>query len=433
MSNFYSKLKSEFNFPRGIVSSDNDRLNNFLKKYIPFNTLLFKSGEKADSWTVPNAWEVNSAELKIDSKKIDLSGIPLLVPFGTESFSIKDKFGNIKEIIQTIPNKPYTTPYRTNYYAPSKKFCLPFYLLENLDENQIFEVDVKTNSYPSSMQINEVLLKGESEQEVLFTTYNCHPGLGNDNFSGILSFYNLYERILNLENRHFSYRFAIFPETIGAIFYIKYLKKNQFINNIISHKVLTCLGGNQANYSFKDSKFRSIYSESFKNKLSKLIPELKVLEYSPDGSDERQFSSPNVGIPSFNLCRNRYYEYEEYHTSDDNLEFMNETKVIESCDYIFETIKFLDQKLRLPKSISLYGEPHFNYFNLELNSGGSYHPNNQDKLVLKKKCIMEILSASDGSKTEEELINSLSVKLQIDHESIRKYLVILIKKGIVRL
>ena len=133
------------------------------------------------------------------------------------------------------------------------------------------------------------------------------------------------------------------------------------------------------------------------------------------------------------MCRNRYYEYEEYHTSDDNLEFMNEIKVLESCDYIFETIKFLDQKLRLPKSISLYGEPHFNYFNLELNSGGSYHPNNKDEFVFKKKCILEILSASDGSKTEEELINSLSVKLQIDHELIRNYLGILIKKGIVKL
>ena len=86
MSDFYSKLKREFNFPRGIVSPANDRLNNFLKKYIPFNTLFLNQGEKADSWTVPNAWELYSAELKIDSKKINLSGIPLLVPFGTNSF-----------------------------------------------------------------------------------------------------------------------------------------------------------------------------------------------------------------------------------------------------------------------------------------------------------------------------------------------------------
>ena len=68
MSDFYSKLKSEFNFPRGIVSPANDRLNNFLKKYIPFNTLFFKSGEKADSWTVPNAWELNSSELTVNEK-----------------------------------------------------------------------------------------------------------------------------------------------------------------------------------------------------------------------------------------------------------------------------------------------------------------------------------------------------------------------------
>ena len=39
------------------------------------------------------------------------------------------------------------------------------------------------------------------------------------------------------------------------------------------------------------------------------------MPFTPDGSDERQFSSPNVGIASSSLCRNRYYEYDEYHTS----------------------------------------------------------------------------------------------------------------------
>ena len=68
---------------------------------------------------------------------------------------------------------------------------------------------------------------------------------------------------------------------------------------------------------------------------------------------------------------------------------MNEIKVLESCDYIFETIKFLDQKLRLPKSISLYGEPHFNYFNLELNSEDLITQIIKINLFL-KKCILKL-------------------------------------------
>ena len=41
------------------------------------------------------------------------------------------------------------------------------------------------------------------------------------------------------------------------------------------------------------------------------------------GSDERQFSSPGVDIDCISLMRTKYGEYEEYHTSKDNLDFIS--------------------------------------------------------------------------------------------------------------
>lgn len=432
MKDFLFNIKKEFIAPRGIVSPSNEKLNNLISEEIPFKTINFKSGSKVDSWVVPNAWELKSSKLIINSEKINLDKIPLFVPFGTESFSLVGKLNELKDIIQTIPNQPLATPYRTNYYSPKNKMvCLPFYILQDKKEESIFEIEVKSNTYNSAMQIKEVCLKGKSKNEILLTAYNCHPGLGNDNFSGIIGLCYLYKKISQIKNRHFTYRFAFFPETIGAIFYINYLSMNNLLKDIIVHKVLTCLGGTENNYSFKDSKIYSKYVESFKYKIKQLIPNLKIENYKPDGSDERQFSSPNVSIPSFSLCRNRYYDYSQYHTSHDNLKYMNEANVYKTSEYIYEALLTLDNELRLPKSVALFGEPHLSSYNINFNGGGSYNPKKVDEDNKRKKCIMELISCSDGMKSEEELIILISEKLEIDLKYVEKVFIELVDKGVI--
>ncbi len=432
MKEFLLNLKREFNSPRGIVSSSNEKLNNLISEEIPFKTISFKSGSKVDAWVVPDAWELKSSKLIINSEKVNLDNIPLFVPFGTESFSLVGKLNELKDIIQTIPNQPLATPYRTNYYSPKNKMvCLPFYILKDKKEESICEIEVKSNTYKSDMQIKEICLKGKSKNEILLTAYNCHPGLGNDNFSGIIGLCYLYKKISQIKNRHYTYRFAFFPETIGAIFYINYLSINNLLKNIIVHKVLTCLGGTENNYSLKESKIYSKYVESFKYQIKKLIPNLKIEEYKPDGSDERQFSSPNVAIPSFSLCRNRYYDFSQYHTSQDTFTYMNENNVIKTSEYIYEALINLDNELRLPKSVALFGEPHLSSYNINFNGGGSYNPKYIDENNKRKRCVMELISFSDGSKSKDEITNLISEKLGIDLSYVDHVLVELIDKGVI--
>ena len=42
------------------------------------------------------------------------------------------------------------------------------------------------------------------------------------------------------------------------------------------------------------------------------------------GSNERQFGCQNLNLPFVTLCRSRFGDFKEYHTSDDNLNFINE-------------------------------------------------------------------------------------------------------------
>ena len=281
---------------------------------------------------------------------------------------------------------------------------MPFNLLSEVSDQTEISINVDTSFSNSYLEILEIFIKGKVEDEILFTTYNCHPGLGNDNFSGIIGLCNLYEMILKLDNPYYSYRFAIFPETLGAICYIENLSKREIIKKVLFSTVLTCLGGDPKNYTFKDSPIKSAYADSYKKELQKSIPDLKVYPYSPDGSDERQFSSPSVSIPSASLCRNRYYEFEEYHTSLDTLEYMNKNAVNETCKYIFKAISNIDKNLRLPKSSAKFGEPCLSSYQLDFHSGGEYNSNSNNSLVINKKITNYIISAANGKRSKEELI-----------------------------
>ena len=431
MKNIEAEIDKFFSDNRGIVSQSNIDLNSKLSEIIPFNSIKYLSGYQIERWKIPLGWELKNGEIKIGSEKYDNFDIPLLVPFGTESFSYSGKYKEIKRYIISIPELPHATPYRTNYYNPSNHMvCVPYNILSRASNDTEISINVESSFTTSNLEILEILIKGEVKDEVLFTTYNCHPGLGNDNFSGIISICNIYDKISRIKNRYYSYRFAIFPETIGAICYIESLTKRGIIKNILFSTVLTCLGGTKENYTFKDSPINSPYSKAYKSELQKLIPNLKIYPYTPDGSDERQFSSPNVGIPSGSLCRNRYYEYKEYHTSLDTFDFMNKTAVNESCNLIFKSIKKIDSDLRIPKSSANFGEPFLSSYDLDFHSGGAYNANSDNTFVNNKKITNHLISGANGNISKEELIINTSKFLNINCKVISEIYEKLLKLGI---
>ena len=49
---------------------------------------------------------------------------------------------------------------------------------------------------------------------------------------------------------------------------------------------------------------------------------IEILDFHPYGYDERQYCSPGFNLPVGRLSRTPYGEYPEYHTSADNVEFI---------------------------------------------------------------------------------------------------------------
>ena len=96
--------------------------------------------------------------------------------------------------------------------------------------------------------------------------------------------------------------------------------------------------------------------------------------FVPDGSDERQYSSPGFRIPIATITRDKYYEYPQYHTSLDNLDFVNGSQIVESLALYRAVVQILDQN-KCFQSTSPNGEPQLGRHGLyPLTGGGINQP-----------------------------------------------------------
>ena len=69
------------------------------------------------------------------------------------------------------------------------------------------------------LNYGELILKGKSKDEILISTYVCHPSLANNELSGPIVSMGLINHFKK-KNLQKTIRFLFIPETIGSIVYL---------------------------------------------------------------------------------------------------------------------------------------------------------------------------------------------------------------------
>ena len=145
--------------------------------------------------------------------------------------------------------------------------------------------------------------------------------------------------------------------------FLAFLKEEEFIlKNILKGIILTCLAhGKEFTYK-KTKNGNNLVDKAVLNCLKHSSFKYKVVDFFPDGSDERMYSSPGFNLQVSTLMRkmydNLYYpnNYPEYHTSLDNLKLFN----FKTFQQSFEMYQSIIQSLELnfkPKAKIQYGTP----------------------------------------------------------------------------
>lgn len=314
-----------FHYNRSLSSDDNIKTLEYLQN---INTDLkikyFKQGQNVYDWTIPKRWNVKNAYIKdkngnilIDFNENNLHLVGYSIPFKG-----KISFEELKNHLYFDINIPLAIPYITSYYEKRWGFCLTKQQYDQFKDGEMYEVVVDTVFSDDDMPYGEIIIPGKSEKEILFSTYICHPSMANNELSGVAVTTFLSNYVKTIDN-YYTYRFIFVPETIGSIAYIhKNIANLQ--QNVVGGYVVTCVGDDN-NYSLVKSR----YGDNISDKIAEQVLkdnniDYKEYSYLMRGSDERQFCSPLVNLPISSICRTKYGEFREYHTSLDNLNYISE-------------------------------------------------------------------------------------------------------------
>ena len=320
----YNQVVELFPINRSLTGEGVRNTLEYFKNILPELTIYeVPTGTKAFDWTIPNEWKVTDAYIA------DLNGNHLisfrdnnlhLVGYSIPIDRVMSK-SDLEEHLYSLPKQRNAIPYVTSYYSENWGFCLSQIQRDQLGVGP-FHVVIQSELFPGSMSYGELIIHGESKQEVLLTTYVCHPSMASNELSGPVILAALALWLKRQHSFRYTYRILFLVETIGSVYYlsqhIKHLKEN-----VIAGWVLTCLGDDRA-YSYLPTRSGNTLTDRVSKKVLTEI-DANYLQYTwlDRGSDERQFCSPGVDLPVGSIMRSKYDEYPEYHTSLDNLDFVS--------------------------------------------------------------------------------------------------------------
>lgn len=413
----YSLMKRLYPICRSITGNGVRESLKIIKEYIPIEINEVPTGTKVFDWTVPKEWNIKDAYVKnskgekiIDFHKSNLHVLNYSIPL-RKKVSLQE----LKEHLFTLPEYPEWIPYLTSYYEKHWGFCIAHKDYERLEEDT-YEVAIDSTLANGYLTYGEVHLRGESEEEVLLTCDICHPSLCNDNLSGVCLL-TFAAKCLKECSPKYSYRFLFVPETIGAI---AWLSLNQDKVLKIKHGLVATCVGDRGKLTYKKTRHGAAEIDKAVEKV--LIDSgdpYEVIDFSPLGSDERQFCSPGFDLHIGSLMRTPYDRFPEYHTSADNLQFVAPEFLSDSFEKYMKVIFLLENNITY-LNLNPKCEP-------QLGKRGLYKMiGSQKGSEVTKQAMLWTLNLSDGPNS----ILDISIRSGIAFDHIKRAADVLLQKGL---
>ena len=355
-------------------------------------------------WIVPKEWNVYDAYIIdptgkkiVDFKKQNLHVLGYSTPVNK-----KVSLQELLEICYTEPNQPDVIPYVTSYYKERYGFCMSENQKKSLVEGE-YHIVIDSKLEDGFLTYGEIIIPGDTEEEIFLSTYICHPSMANNELSGPCLAIHLAKWLSELPNRRYTYRIIFIPETIGSI---TYLSKNigHLKEKVVAGFNISCVGDDRT-YSYIESRYGNTLADKVaKNVLSFHYPDYKFYSYLQRGSDERQYNAPGVDLPVCSICRSKYGEYPEYHTSADDLSVISVEGLQGAFDVYKKCLIALENNYNY--TITCLCEP-------QLGKRGLYPTISQKGQYNSVKAMMDFIAYADGTNDLIDISNIIGVPVEV--------------------
>lgn len=390
MYNFAAKI---FPYTRSITGEGVRQTLSDLAEYIRPSGVELKisevlSGTQVFDWTVPKEWRIKEAYIEdengdriIDMKENNLHVLGYSIPV--------DEWVDLEELKQHIyveDGQPDVIPYVTSYYKERYGFCMSKNLRDSLKPGR-YHMYIDSELFDGVLNYAEAVIRGQTDDEILFSTYFCHPSMADNECSGPALAAELINTLAAADKLKYTYRFVFVPETIGSI---TYLSRDNHVPYLKEHVkagfVLSCVG-DDLDYSMVESRYADTYADRVLHNVLKYKDKYTIYDFHERGSDERQYNAPGVDLPVVCFCRSKFGEFPEYHTSADNMTFVSPEGFRGAYDAMTEVIEILEKNAYY--KVKVLCEPQLGKRGLysDISRKGSY-----DGIMVQR----DVLSYADG-------------------------------------
>ena len=343
----WQTMHALWELPRDIVSDGYDVALAALAARHPMRTHEYPTGMRCWTWLVPEKWSCQEAYLEtLDGRRLfSYADHPLHVVSYSLPFEGDVSRELLLEHLHVHPTLPDAIPFIFKYYDRDWALCCSRTLRDSLTDER-YRVVIRSHASFGTLKVGEVVVDGETDETVVLCAHLCHPGMANDDLSGVLVGLDVMRALREGPRRRYTYRLLIVPETIGSVAWLS--RHEALIPRMKGGLFLEMLATPHPpalQHSFTPSSEVDRCFDAARR------------EHAPDGwsspyrtiigNDEKQFNAPGVRVPMLSLARvvaptEPDYPYRQYHSSEDTPAVLSEESLLASRDLVLRMIDTLE-------------------------------------------------------------------------------------------
>ncbi len=332
-------------FRSGVCCPGLDALCVRLRQELPFIAHEFPSGMSVNGWTVPQSWSIEKATIHDNAGNLVYDGLsnalgvisysePFIAGIGGEELK-RHLFYSAE--YDDVP--VFHCDYWIKNWIKNWGFSVPKKLYDTIGDKDAFHVELRTHKKPGTMKCLEHVLEGKSKQSILLLAHTCHPGLANDDLSGVVVGMEIMRRLSELPNRKYTYRLLLSPEHLGPIMWLDRFGKQE-IQHALFLESLGSSGQLALQRSFAGD---SMIDRALLNSMEHSGNEWRTEPFRMIvGNCETCINAAGYDINCPSLSR---VPFKPYHTLHDGPDLMEEDKLQEAVDVVYNALKILDSEM----------------------------------------------------------------------------------------